>query len=190
MFNWFKKVHCNDNLEDLLPCRTSDTISLPIRRLVDNYDSNKPTIVIIDDSMYVLDMVEDYLSIIGITEETHNILKFYGVYAPFILRDTLRLIKDLKIDYAIIDIVLPGKLKEHGRYEKMDGIDIAMLLDKEYNCGKFLFFSGNVLNTYVKFIEDKVQRFKDYFNKNLLDYIVFKTSTDEEIISRFIELCK
>lgn len=198
MFNLFglfkRKKLCEDtSLEDLLPCRTTDDITLPVHRLVESYNVLKPTVLIIDDSVYVLDMVEDYLATIGITSENHNVLRFYGVYAPFVMRDTLALINakhGLKIDYAIIDIVLPGKLKEHDQYSKMDGIDVAMLIDKEYSCKRMLFFSGNVLNTYVRFIEDKVRRFKEYFGKDLLDSIVFKTSTDEEVISRFIELCK
>lgn len=192
MFGWFKKhkVCEESSLEEFLPCRTTNDILLPINRIVDTYDSSKPTVLIIDDSVYVLDMVEDYLASIGITTENHNILRFYGVYAPFVMRDTLKLIKNLIIDYAIIDIVLPGKLRENDQYSKMDGIDVAILLDTEYSCKNMLFFSGNVLNTYVKFIEDKVRRYQNHFNKNLLDSIVFKTANDDEVLSRFIELCK
>jgi hypothetical protein len=177
------------NLESLLPEKYQEEINLPVDRIMNNFDSSKPSLVIIDDSIMILSLVEEYLEILGVTPENHNILKFYGFYAPFVLIETLKELKTnfglKKINYAIIDIVLPGKLKKQNNYVKLDGIDVAIHLHKEYDCKNIVFFSGNVLNVYVDYIMEKIQKFRDYFKKYLNDYIIIKTSEDSYILEQF-----
>jgi CheY-like chemotaxis protein len=195
MFNFFniKKLLSSEptNFNELMIERTTESISLPMERIVNRYDKDKPVVLIIDDSPLVLSMVTDYLNKIGITEADYNIFKFYGLYAPFVMKETLIKLTEIgleRIDYAIIDIVLPGKMKSATGYDKMDGVDVAILLDYKYKCKKFIFFSGNVLNMYIDFIHDKCEKFAAYFVRDLRDNIVIKTSTDDEILERFGEL--
>lgn len=179
------------NFEELLPEKSATHLRLPVDRIIQNYDDSKPSIVIIDDSRLILSMVEDYLERLNITEEKYNILKFFGMYAPFVLDETLQELEKqglTKIEYAIIDIVLPGKVKHGNTYLKMDGIDVSILLNERYKCQKFLFFSGNVLNVYIDFIQEKVDKFFDHFKRDLRKYIVIKTNGDEYIINKFGKL--
>lgn len=180
-----------ENFEELLQQRATDNVALPVERIINKFDEKKPSILIIDDSRYILSMVEEYLAICGVTEENFNILKFYGVYAPFVMKETLKELAELgltKIEYAIIDIVLPGKFKEGNKVVKMDGIDVSIFINEQFKCNKFLFFSGNVLNIYIDFIQEKINKFQDYFKEDLKKYIVIKTKGDDYIINKFNKL--
>lgn len=196
MFNFFSKNKIKTesvNYAELMLEREVKTLRLPYDRIIQHYDPAKKSVVIIDDSSLVLSMVQDYLKILGITEEKYNIFQFYGVYAPFVLKETLNELKEqglTKIDHAIVDIVLPGKLQntETGKYEKMDGIDVAILLNKHYCCNSLLFFSGNILNAYLEFIEEKINKFKKHFTFDLRKYIVVKTTKDTVILDSFKEM--
>lgn len=205
LINFYNYIKCklwapnastvNDNivnsLDDLLPNKEETNVRLPYVRIVSNYNPNKPSVVIVDDSQLIVLMVQELLNKCGVNKDTHNILKFYGVYAPFVLRETLLQLKDNgleKIDLAVIDIVLPGKIKEDNIYVKMDGIDVSTILSEKYHCDRFLFFSGNVLNVYVDYIQEKVDKFKDFFNDDLHNYIVVKTQDEDTIIDDFKRL--
>lgn len=182
-----------EDLGQLLPTKTSYNIEIPWDRLIKNFDYNKKTIVLIDDSKMILTLLQDYLTTIGLHLEDYNILDFYSIYAPFVLRDTLKeLAKNpsFKVDYAVVDIVLPGKIKDSQNYIKMDGIDVAKILHDMYKCRNFKFFSGNVLNHYIDYIQEKVVKFEEYFGKDLYTYIILKNEDDQIIQAKLKELFK
>lgn len=181
----------SDNLYALLRPRVLDTLALPIERVIKKYDPSKPSILLIDNSKYILSMLEDYLTLCGVTEEKYNILKFFDMYAPFVMIETLQKLEPLglkKIEYAIIDIVLPGKFYKNNKVLRMDGIDVSIFLEETYDCKKFLFFSGNVVNSYVSYIEEKIKKFKEHFGLELKEYIVNKTESDDVIVKKFKNL--
>lgn len=205
MFNTIKKYvfsnkfitkyfKTNKNYNSMLPAKYSIDLKLPQERIVSNYNPELPTIVIIDDSKGIVSIVEDYLHECGLQSESFNILSFFGQMAPFVLLQTLSMLKDKglnKVDYAIIDIVLPGKIKQDDKYIKMDGIDVSILLNKEYKCNNFVFYTGNIVNTYVEFIKLKSDKFFNYFNKNIEDYLIFKSNdADKDVIENFCSLLK
>jgi len=190
-FNRSHNIQESVNYEALIPEKYSVELRLPINRIVESFDFSKPSIVIIDDSELILTLVEEYLANCSITSEDYNILRFYGLHAPFILKDTLNILKSKgleKIEYAIIDIVLPGKIKEENKYVKMDGIDVAILLNRDFGTDNFFFFSGNVLNLYVEYIHEKAEKFYNYFKLNLSEFIIPKNSDDDSIQERIEEL--
>jgi hypothetical protein len=181
------------NYESLIPEKAPEEILLPLKRIVETFDFSKPSIVIIDDSELYLTLVEEYLEASDITKENHNILKFYGLYAPFVLQDTLKILKEKgleKIESAIIDIVLPGKINVNNKYLKMDGVDVSIFLNKEFKTTDFFFLSGNILNLYVEYIQEKSNKFYSYFNVALNSLIVPKNCSDETILLKIKEITK
>jgi CheY-like chemotaxis protein len=184
------------NYESLIPEKFSEELKLPLVRIIENFDFSKPSIVIIDDSELYLSLVEEYLEACNINHTNHNILKFYGLDAPFILKDTLEILKEKglkKIESAIIDIVLPGKIKTNNKYLKMDGIDVSIYLNREFNTSGFFFLSGNILNIYVEYIKEKADKFSSYFqgtNETLDSLIVSKNCSDENILLKIKEITK
>jgi hypothetical protein len=181
------------NYESLIPEKTPEEILLPLKRIVETFDFSKPSIVIIDDSQLYLTLVEEYLDASDITKENYNILKFYGLYAPFILQDTLKILKEKgleKIESAIIDIVLPGKMNVNNKYIKMDGVDVSIFLNKEFGTTDFFFLSGNILNLYIEYIQEKANKFTAYFNIALNSLIIPKNCSDETILLKIKEITK
>jgi CheY-like chemotaxis protein len=181
----------DSSLDSLISERLYETVATINYEVVDSYDPSKPSILIIDDSVLILSLVEDYLSECKATRDSFNFLKFYGDCAPFNMKATLnKLIEHglSTINYAIIDIVLPGKALEDNAYQKMDGIDVAVYIHKQFNCNKFMFFSGNALNIYVDFIQEKVDKFKKYFNKDLSKFLLPKATEDTKIREKVCKL--
>lgn len=196
---WIRKIyrvltkrHEIYDIEYLSPSRQSFDISIPIERIIKKFDRNKKNIVIIDDSRGIVSVIEDFLKELekdGINLEDYNILTFYDKYAPFVLKKTLEFLEPISIDFAIIDIVLPGKINNNNKYERMDGIDIAILLNSKYNCRNACFFTGNVVSEHVSYIKDKIQKFENYFDNNIVDNIIFKGDNDgAETIESFRKL--
>ena len=96
-------------------------LNIPVNRIINNYNPNKKTIIIIDDSKGIISVIEDFLKEVELNKDInlndYNILTFYDKYAPFVLKETLETLSEnynIKIDYAIIDIVLPGKIRVDG----------------------------------------------------------------------------
>jgi len=184
--SYFKDNNDNkDNIYDnLIPKNKSKfNFENQDKEILKNYVPGKKNIIIIDDSpgiiSIVVDMLEELHSNKKINLHEYNILKFYGKFAPFLLEYTLEKNNITKIDYAIIDIILPGRLKIDGIQKRLDGIDTAILLNKQYNCNNFVFYTGNVVSEYIDFIKEKVDRFYDFFGIHIKEQIIFKGEGDD-----------
>ena len=184
----------NEDMTNVLPEKEFTELKLPVKRILDNYDPYKKTIVVIDDSRGIVSIVEDFIKDAEdkgyINLNDYNILTFYDDCAPFIMKETLRKI-DPDVEFAIIDIVLPGKISENGIFVRMDGIDVAEVLHNEFGCNNFIFFTGNVVSEYVDYMKNKILRFNKIFNKNIEDFIVFKGDINgDKVVEKFGQLFK
>lgn len=197
MIKWlFNKFFIKNKLD--VPMNLNFNISeydlnIPIDRIINNYDKNKKNILIIDDSRGIVSVIEDFINEVqrnkSINLSEYNILTFYGKYSSFVLEKTLNVLSPITIDYAIIDIVLPGKIKRNNETVKMDGIDISILLNSQYNCNNFCFFTGNVVSEHIEYINEKVVKFSDFFNTDIRNYIIFKGDKDgSETINKLSKL--
>lgn len=178
LFEKKQKISSKDLL-NLIPERKNDDIFLPLERVIKNYKPNLRTVLIIDDSRGITSILEEYIS--KNSQEEFNIVSFYGVNAPFIMEETLQILKTkglTKIDFAIIDIVLPGKRFKDNHILKWDGIDVSIFLSEEFDLKNFLFYTGNIVSNYVAFIKDKKEKFNQYFKTDIKDFILYKSEND------------
>lgn len=180
------------DLKDILPEREDVELFVPEERLISKFDPSKHSILIIDDSKGIISIVEDYIKVCKVDTSNYNVLTFFGVYAPFVMERTLDVLKQKglnKIEFAIIDIVLPGKIKIEDKNIKKDGIDVAISLNTHFSCNNFCFYTGNILQAYEEFAKEKEQKFKKKFHKDLKDFIIFKgDGSDENVIKEFCKL--
>lgn len=176
-------------LRELLPEKGDYDFSLPVKRVIENFDPAKKNLVIIDDSKGIVSVVQDMLEELHkegrINIEEYNVLPFFDKYAPFVMEETLNELGDIKVDLAIIDIILPGKMKRDGKYFKKDGVDVAHVLNRKYGCENFVFFTGNVVSEYIEFIREKVERFHKYFGKHIKEHMIFKGDNDDGESTKF-----
>ena len=158
------------------------------------YDSQRPNILIIDDSPGITSIVIDYFEELhhaGIIDiHKFNILAFSGKHAPFLMNNTLIDYDIKKIDYAIIDIILPGRMKVCSKQTKMDGIDVSIILNEKYHCDNFVFFTGNVVSEYIDYIKEKVDRYFKYFGTHIKEQIIFKKGGEQDTKLEFEDLMK
>jgi hypothetical protein len=184
----------NINIDDILPSKEEVFLQLPQIRIINKYDPNKPSILLIDDAKGIISIVEDYIAACNVDMNSYNLLTFFGFYAPFVMEETLEILKTkglYKIDYAIVDLVLPGKIKTGDVYIKKDGVDVAEYISKNFNCTNFCFYSGNVLKAYEDFVREKSERFKKIFGTNFEEYVIFKgDNSDEDTVKEFCKLLR
>lgn len=194
LIKWLQKFQEEDiNLESISSHREDLDISVPVNRIIKDFDYSKKNIIIIDDSRGIVSVVEDFVREVEkkgtIDLDDYNVLTFYDKYAPFVLQETLERLEPIKVEFAIVDIVLPGKLKVDDAYVRLDGVDVAVLLNEKYDCNNLCFFTGNVVSEHIGYIKDKIIKFKNFFGTDIQDYIIFKGDNDFSItINRLDDL--
>ena len=149
-----------------------------------DYDEKKPTIVILDDNegvvSFLLDDVKEILLSMGINNiyEKFNVLTFSSQYCAFNLISTINAYDIKNIDYGIFDITLGGGVFEENKGNiVLDGIDAFQACYEINSDMKYLFFTGNKLNPYIKKNKEIIEKFTKITNgKDLHDYILYKTS--------------
>jgi len=164
---------------------------------LDGIDTSKDTLLIIDDNEGVVSFLKDDIEYFFendiIKRDEINLLALTGTDAAFALQRIYKRGIDIKIKWAIIDITLGGsKMTENGNI-KLTGVDVFEEIFKhtpEKEDFKFLFYTGNNLNPYIKSNEKLIEQFKVVKNEGIKKYVLFKTSIDiksrRSYISKFL----
>lgn len=144
------------------------------------YDPNKPSILIIDDNIgmvsFLRDDVESILEKKRIYPSEYNILEFSSNLAVYQFIATHRYYGGMNIAYAIIDITFGGTVLTANGNIRLTGVDV---LKEIYNTNrelKFLFYTGNVLNHYIKSNAELINQFKEIYADDISNYVLFKTT--------------
>jgi len=193
-----KSISRKSLYEDIMPYKNEVNIEPRVDEIVRAYlkHPKQKHVIIIDDSYGIVDVVKEYVhKIIDVNDDVNlnsiDILPFGGMHAPFILMEALQKLDLMRIDFAVIDIVLPGKMMVNGINTKYDGIDVAIHLNENYGCNNFVFYSGNVVSEYVEYIGEKMSKFEAHFGRNLRDFIIYKGDLNEtQTIEEFTKLFK
>jgi len=152
----------------------------------DIVNTNKDIFLIIDDNEGMVSFLKDdldYLKDIGVYDNI-EILTLSGSHSAFTLKAMLDKIPTLNIKYAIIDITLGGSIMTPKGNLKYTGIDV---LDMLYNKNlKYIFYTGNNLNPYIKRNKELIQQFFDITEEDIQEHILFKTSMDLKSRRKYI----
>lgn len=141
-------------------------------------DKNLKNLLIIDDNEGMVSFLKDdieYLIGEGKIDKV-NVIAISSPYAAFSLKLLKEKIDWLVIDYAIIDITLGGSIMSKKGNIKYTGVDAYEILDN--NQCKYMFYTGNNLNPYIKANRKLIEQFKELTNEDIMDYVLFKTSLD------------
>lgn len=185
-----REERISENIFDI----SKEEKSLDYKKICKEYTKNfKPendTILIIDDNKGMVSFLEEdflFLEEEGkICLEDINILAVSGVCSGFIFEDILKEYNCLNIKWAIIDITLGGsKMTETGNL-KLTGVDVFEMIYKKNKNFKFLFYTGNSLNPYIKENKRIIDQFKNITGKDISDNVLFKTSMDMDSRRNYI----
>jgi len=146
-----------------------------------DFDDNKESILLIDDNAGLISILEDDLIELSKSKvmnlNDYNLIKISGAMAGFTHKVMEEKSLGLNIKYAIIDITLGGSMVLDGKSVKYTGIDVyERLIDKNSDL-RFIFYTGNNLNPYIRSNKRILEQFKK-LRGDLLDYTLFKTSFD------------
>jgi len=160
---------------------------------ITGYDKDKDTILIIDDNEGVISFLMDDIEYFDekniIDLETVNVITISGAHAAFTLELLYNKLERLSIKWAIIDITLGGSSMTENGNVKYTGVDVFEIINKDKNTSnefKFLFYTGNNLNPYIKANERIIKQFKEITGDDIKDYVLFKTSMDIEKRRKYI----
>lgn len=157
---------------------------------IDNKDLSKPGILIIDDNPGIVSFLEDDFEVLDeegkINIEDYNIFSFTSKSAGYMVMATIRKYGNLNIQYAIIDITLGGTINTTEKIIKLTGVDILeILLEMNPNL-KYIFYTGNLMNHYIKPIANIMKQYKEITGKDITDDILFKTELNMKDRQRYI----
>jgi hypothetical protein len=156
---------------------------------VSDIDFSKDVILIIDDNNGVVSFLEDdmeYYKEEGIISEDTQVLSISGAYAAFTLELLMTKIKNINIKYAIIDITLGGSRHSKEGNVKYTGVDVFRIIYEINPDVKYLFYTGNNLNPYIKSNEVLMTKYKELTKKDIKDSVLYKTSIDMDSRRKFI----
>jgi len=149
--------------------------------LPNDFDINKPCILILDDNEGIISFLLDDLDYFKENNlfdfSKFNILPISGQYAAFSLKFLYLKNKNLNIKFAIIDLTLGGSIMTDEGIIKYNGVDVYKMIE-EYNKEDFSFFfyTGNNLNPYILSNEKLINKFNKVKGKDIKDFVLFKTS--------------
>ena len=129
-----------------------------------DYDTNKKTILIMDDHEEIISSVLDDLAALDNTNnfflEDYNILTVSSKMAGFSVLDILEKAPKIEINFALLDVILGGKKNIDGKRKMVDGVDVALAIWEKFPNADILFFSGCIIET-----NDDPFSFKNKFDK-------------------------
>jgi len=148
-----------------------------------NFDSKKESILIIDDNpgmvSFLRDDIEEIFEAHDMNIDDYNILEFSSKFAAYQFLATHQYYYDgLNITKAIIDITYGGCVQSEDGNIRLTGVDVFKAIYNKNPEVKFLFYTGNLLNKYIKSNRDLMEQFKHIYNDKIDDYVLYKTSLD------------
>ena len=151
------------------------------------YDTNKKTILIMDDREEIISSVLDDLAALDNTNnfflEDYNILTVSSKMAGFSVLDILEKAPKIEINFALLDVILGGKKNIDGKRKMVDGVDVAIAIWEKFPNADILFFSGCIIET-----NDDPFSFKNKFDKytddDMNNYLMPKDITFEQELTK------
>ena len=138
------------------------------------HDPKRKTLLIIDDNPGVLNFLKDDIKFLREDKDFDvNIVSICGRHAVFHLENV---IDDYKFDYAIIDITFGGSKTDGEKTVKYTGVDAFELLYNHNKDLKFIFYTGNTLNTYINSNKKIIDEFYAIHGTDIKQHIIYKTS--------------
>ena len=152
-----------------------------------DYDTNKKTILIMDDREEIISSVLDDLAALDNTNnfylEDYNILTVSSKMAGFSVLDILEKAPKIEINFALLDVILGGKKNIDGKRKMVDGVDVARAIWEKFPNADILFFSGCIIET-----NDDPFSFKNKFDKytddDMNNYLMPKDITFEQELTK------
>ena len=162
---------------------------------VNEYDKDKPTIIMVDDLLPTKVLYDvaiknikhvkfnkdknecevDYTHDNKIKIDDYNVLYFIGKNVGFSFLHFLET-SNIKIDYVVLDITINTFAKVDDNMLEIDGVDLAIYIDKKYPDCKIMFNTAHTMNPRNPTVSSYMSKFKQHFNVGIEKYSINKLS--------------
>lgn len=144
------------------------------------FDKNKPTILIIDDHPGMISFLEDDMECMAkydiIDLDSYNFITFTGQNAVYHFLATDNYYNGLNVEVAIIDLTFGGSVITETGSVRYTGIEVFERIYSYNKDVKYLFYTGNSLNSYIKSNNEMIVKFNNITGDDILKHILFKSS--------------
>ena len=106
---------------------------------------------------------------------SYNVLYFIGKNVGFSFLYFLET-SNIKIDYAVLDITINTFAKVEDSVLEIDGVDLAIYIDKKYSDCKVMFNTAHTMNPRNPTVSSYMSKFKQHFNVGIEKYSINKLS--------------
>jgi len=118
----------------------------------------------------------------NLNTQDYNIISITGLMSAFTLFEAID--RGLKVDYAILDILIGGQNKYNGKSIILDGIDVANKIIETNPKAKYYFYSGCSLVDE----SDESIKYRNIFNSNIKDKVITKDKDFNNKRQKILEL--
>ena len=157
---------------------------------INEFKEGRPTLFILDDLpsteiLYTIDFKNINNDYNFDVEEKFNVIMVYGRKVGFAALKFFK--KNIKIDYAILDITIDSLEKfDNGDYLDLDGIDIAIELNRICKDTKIIFSSAHTLNVRNNLMLEYITKYENHFKNDITKHSIDKNSTRYKVIYNFL----
>ena len=150
-------------VDDLLPTKVLYDVAIKnIKHVKFNKDKNECEVDYTHDNK--IKVLEDY-----------NVLYFIGKNVGFSFLHFLES-SNIKIDYIVLDITINTFAKVDDNILEIDGVDLAIYIDKKYPDCKIMFNTAHTMNPRNPTVSSYMSKFKQHFNVGIEKYSINKLS--------------
>jgi len=147
---------------------------------LNKYNPEKQSILIIDDNpgmvSFLVDDIENIFEDSGYILSDYNLITFDSKFAVYNFIATHQYYGGLNITKAIIDITYGGSVQSDDGNIRLTGVDVFKEIYRVNKDLKFIFYTGNELNKYIKTTRELEEQFKNIYHVKITDYVLHKTS--------------
>lgn len=167
-----------------------DVDKYPDVEYMNEYDPNKPTILIMDDipdtySLYQIDFNKIKIKYKEDIFGNYNVVAALGHEAGFIAYKYI--MSNKRLDYAILDITIGSIVKfDNGEYLDIDGVDIGLVILQNTKA-KILFSTAHTLNRKNMVMEYYITKFEEYNDEDISKYAISKNNDRVQPIHVFLQ---
>ncbi|EPU3828892.1 hypothetical protein ACVWU4_000872 [Campylobacter coli] len=156
-----------------------------------NFDKNKPSILIVDDNEYIKDLYEyDFKQLDRIANEPisskYNIIYALGDNSGMLALQYI--VRDFNIKIALLDLTLAKLYNIEEDTLELDGVDLAIALEKYLPNTLYRFLSAHNLEYPIGILMEYLKKASKYLNRDLAAITINKSIRNKEEI--FLNLIK
>lgn len=138
-------------------------------KFLNTYDKNKKNVFFLDNYEDISIVITAFINKISreLGKDAREDYNFFGVFGINSVRELckMELLKNVKIDIAVLDLTLEEIVRNNGTPVTLDGIDVAINILEENEDVEIYFLTSHTLSTKVPTLKKFYTKYAQYIGK-------------------------